>query len=202
MARRAFRGRGISQSQRRKKTWGAFIAPASNEGGESPAGILATTLNFDLSVGATLASPQQQAVGFFFGPGDIAGLAAESTLLRLRGSLNMTKNSVGTGVSNVTHAFGIAVVESTNVDTSPVKFPNPADPIGAQWDGWMFYRSINTSILDAEAAIIDVKSMRKIQSGYSLLLVAGTYSASTDDSPISAAAISTQLTARGLFLLP
>jgi len=56
--------------------------------------------------------------------------------------------------------------------------------------------------LDAEAAIIDVKSMRKIQSGYSLLLVAGTYSASTDDSPISAAAISTQLTARGLFLLP
>jgi len=68
----------------------------------------------------------------------------------------------------------------------------------------MFYRSINTSILDAEAAIIDVKSMRKIESGYSLFFAYGAYAMTTDDATIgSVAAASTSLiTARGLFLLP
>jgi len=198
--RGSFRRSGISQSQRRKKTWGAFGAVATNSAGSSPSGVISANLNFDVSVGSVLPSPQEHAFAYAFDADDIEGIKAESTLLRIRGSLQMLKNTAN-GVLE-TQAFGIAVVESTNLSGASPKFPNPANPIGAQWDGWMFYRSINSAIVDANATNIDVKSMRKIQSGYSLIFIAGSHVASTDDASVSAPPISTQLIARGLFLLP
>jgi len=196
--RGSFRGRGISQSQRRKKAWAAFRGLASGTAGVSTTESL--TLRFELIVGVAGASPQSQSVGFVFPTGKVAGnLDAESTLMRIRGSLNQAKNSVSATTQEV-QAFGIGVMEQTAALLG--SFPNPADPEGANWDGWMFYRSINTAILDAEATIMDVKSMRKVQSGYALVMVAGSHGVTLDGSQLPAPAINTELTARGLFLLP
>jgi len=203
MAHRASFRRGVSQSQRRKKSWAAFVAPTSSDTGSSPSGVTNITLNFELPVGPA-AQPSEQAVAYAFAAGDLIGgsldLQQESTLLRIRGSLIQLKNTAS-ATKIESQAFGIAVVESTNL-LAPAKFPNPANPVGAAWDGWMFYRSINSSVVDAASTVIDVKSMRKVQSGYSLIFVAGSYASSFDDTTVSAPAIISQLTARGLFLLP
>ncbi len=66
----------------------------------------------------------------------------------------------------------------------------------------MFYRSINSGILDAASTVVDVKAMRKLQSGYSMIFVSGMHAATFDDSDASTSAIATQITVRGLFLLP
>ena len=202
--RGSFRRSGISQSQRRKKTWGAFTAPTTTAFGSSPAGVQSTTLSFNASLPLNgLTSPQETAAAFAFDTDSIEGIDPESTLMRLRGSLNMEKNSISS-VEVENHAFGIAVVETTNTLGANPKFPNPANPAGAQWDGWMFYRSINSAILDAEGSIVDVKSMRKIQSGYSLIFVVGAYISMSDDTVfgVTTFTVAAQLTARGLFLLP
>jgi len=171
--------------------------------GSSANGVQNATLNFAANQITAAGSPAEQAFAYAFDAGDIAGIQAESTLMRIRGSLLMEKNTVAGAIEgHVTFAFGIAVVESTNLLGPFTKFPNPANPVGAQWDGWMFYRSINTAILDAEASIIDVKSMRKIQSGYSLIFVYGGYASSDDDANVTTPALQATLTARGLFLLP
>jgi len=184
--------RGVSQSQRRKKSWGAFAVI------NSPAGVVSPTIALTTLDLSGLASPAEDVLGAVFNP---TGIPAESTLLRIRGSLLVEKNSQSV-TTLFTLAYGIGVMESGAALQGA--FPNPASPAGANWDGWMFYRSINTSILDAEAAIIDVKSMRKIESGYSLFFAYGAYAMTTDDATIgSVAAASTSLiTARGLFLLP
>jgi len=194
--RRSFRG-GISQSQRRKKVWGAFEALASDDvltGTEE-----SVTLNFSRPSVISQPTGSSQSVGYVFGPStDTQSIVFESTLLRIRGSLNMDKNDVAT--ANVTHAFGIGVMEATAANLGA--FPNPARPDGAEWDGWMFYRSINSAVVDAASTMIDVKAMRKIQSGYALIFVAGSHFATFDDGSGTTPAIATQLTARGLFLLP
>ncbi len=203
------RGRGISQSQRRKKLWSTFSAePATNQGVPGTSGLLATTIQLGVAA-VTAAGPgiaAQASVGVVFSLGQApATIGPESTLLRLRGSLTLDKNAVDPGntIDDViqTNAFGIGVMESGAALLGA--FPNPATPEGADWDGWMFYRSINTSILDAEGSVIDVKSMRKIQSGYSLIFVFGTQAVPFDtDDTATAPAVLSILTARGLFLLP
>jgi len=157
-------------------------------------------MNFDAAAGGVLASPQGQSLGFVFSAGQTGlDVRPESTLLRIRGSLQMVKNSVQ-AVLLETQAFGIGVMETTAALLGA--FPNPASPSGADWDGWMFYRSLMSGIVDATGSVIDVKSMRKIQSGYSLIFVSGSYAVTTDDSATQAPAIVSQLVARGLFLLP
>ncbi len=201
--RRSFgRGRGISQSQRRKKLWAAFNAPAVDSGGQGTLSQL--VLNFDpptLPVGSTPGS--SSFASFTFVSGKSPGLIdPESTIMRIRGSLIQDKNSAdsATGEFN-TFAFGMGVMETTAASTPTL--PNPATALGAGWDGWMFYRSISTSILDAEASIVDVKAMRKVQSGYSLFFVYGQeYNSRLDAVSTIAVTGLAQLTARGLFLLP
>jgi len=157
-------------------------------------------MNFDAAAGVPGASPQQQSLGYVFDAGQTSfDVRPESTLLRIRGSLGLEKNSE-VGVELFVHAFGIGVMETTAANLGA--FPNPASPLGADWDGWMFYRSIHSSVVDAAGSIIDVKAMRKIQSGYSLIFVAGVYASTVDDSNATAPAINAQFTGRGLFLLP
>jgi len=157
--RGGFRGRGISDSQRRKKLWSPIFGPASeldlaNVGDDSP------TLNYDVGPGPVLTSPQAQAQAYVGTTQDFAGIDPESTLLRIRGSLILPKNIFG-GIAGIeTFAFGIGVMETGAAQLAA--FPNPATVAGAAWDGWMFYRSINSSVVDAASTTVDVKAMRKI----------------------------------------
>jgi len=192
--RRSFQGRGISQAQRRKKSWIAFKAPCND-------GLLfgdnTLTIRFSAPAGALLTSPQGQTVGFF---SEIGEFPDEGTLMRIRGSLNLPKNTVGGG-SCQNFAFGIGVMERTAAELGAV--PNPASPEGAEWDGWMSYRTMNSSVVDAAGSIVDVKSMRKIQSGYALIVVVGSHETTTSvGGAASAPAIEAEFSARGLFLLP
>jgi len=193
------RFRGISDSQRRKKVWGPLTAFAVDEDA-SVSGEQSNTLNFQLSVGATLPGTQSRSIGYVFGVGGADAIQPESTLLRLRGSLQMDKNSIaGDGIE--TFAFGIGVMEVGAALLA--SYPNPATPEGSNWDGWMFYRSLNSGVIDAASTFVDVKSMRKIQSGYALVLVSGQSKAPfTVGGNATLGAMSAQFTSRGLFLLP
>ncbi len=191
--------RGISESQRRKKVWSPFSGPTV-ESDLVSSGDPTNTLRFISSVGATLTSPQSSLFGFVFDTGFAELIEAESTLLRIRGSLQMDKNSAGSTLQQ-TFAFGIGVMETGAAQQ--IAFPNPSTPAGSNWDGWMFYRSVDTGILDATGAIVDVKSMRKIQSGMSLVFAYGATETNTTVGGAAAApALNAQFTARGLFLLP
>jgi len=194
--RRSFgRGRGISSSQRRKKTWLPFTAPCTIDGilfGDD-----SLVVSFQAVSGPLLSSPQEQTVGFF---SLVDEFPEESTILRIRGSLELPKNSVA-GNECITHAVGIGVMERTAAELGAV--PNPASPAGASWDGWMFYRSTMLPPVEAESSLFDVKSMRKVQGGYAVIVVAGSYAA-TDviADPVNAPAIDAKLVARALILLP
>jgi len=200
MAHRRGRISRISDSQRRKKLWVSVGAAARDD--VQAATFISPTLNFDSPLVAGQPSPAANQFSYVFGTAlDVTGsIPPESTILRIRGSLNMPKNSIGANDIE-TQAFGIGIMES-NAALTPGAIPNPANVLGADWDGWMFYRSINTAILDAEASIIDVKSMRKVQSGYSLVITAGAESITFDDSVVSTPIIAAQLTVRMLLLLP
>jgi len=187
--RGSFVGRGgISQSQRRKKAWGGFSVA------DSPTDVVTQLIELNVTLPG-VSTPEEAVQGVAF----TSGIPEESTLMRVRGSLLLTKSDF-TGPLRETFAFGIGVLETGAALLG--SFPNPASPSGANWDGWMFYRSLTTAILDAEASIMDVKSMRKIQSGYSLVFVLGGHAMTTDDSVPSVSGGNAQIIARGLFLLP
>jgi len=197
--RGSFRGRGISESQRRKKLWSPFFAPATSVDFGS-VGDISNTLHFGVTTGPLLTSPTGQAFAYAFDAGDLQGIQPESTLMRIRGSLLMPKNVVQP-TEIETFAFGIGVMETGAAQQAA--FPNPATPEGSRWDGWMFYRSTEVSAVDSEGTVVDVKSMRKIQSGYSLIIVMGSsVSTFTSGAAASAPAFVATFTARGLFLLP
>jgi len=119
----------------------------------------------------------------------------ESTLLRIRGVLSVPKSSYGSSAAGIV-AFGIGIVSDKAATAEAV--PNPATATGYDWDGWMFLRQNITQVLDPAGEIVDVKSMRKWQSGDSIVFVAG---ASTDAAAgFASQAVSFSL--RGLFLLP
>jgi len=193
--RRSFgRGRGISQSQRRKKTWIPFVAPATGDG--LSFGDDGLILSF-VAASQSITSPGGQTVGFFSISDEIP---EESTILRIRGSLELPKNVAGAG-SNV-HAVGIGVMERTAAESGVV--PNPASPAGAAWDGWMFYRSTMLPPVEAESSLFDVKSMRKVQGGYAVIIVAGTFLSVEPAQSVgqNLAAIDAKMVARALILLP
>jgi len=201
MARaRSFRRGGISDSQRRKKSWVQITGPPVDTAGGFDATLQTPLLNFVLADNAGGALTDSNSVGFFSDP-LLDKIPAESTILRLRGSLNMPKNAVG-GSALTFFAFGIGVMEATAAALGG--FPNPATPEGGAWDGWLQYRSQQTAQLDANASIFDAKSMRKVQSGYAIVVVFGRYRASTDGQVLGASGVndSMQLNARGLILLP
>jgi len=194
--RRSFRGRGISDSQRRKKSWIQITGNATdsvNIGGQSP------NINFPIAAFAPAANPASASVGFFSDP-VLDKVPAESTILRIRGSINLPKNTVLTN-EYTTLAFGIGVMEATAAALGA--FPNPATPDGGAWDGWMFYRSQQASALDANATQFDVKSMRKVQSGQAIIAVFGLFIITDDGAvPANPGLTQAQVNMRALILLP
>ncbi len=197
---RSFRGRGISDSQRRKKKWIQVTGPS---GTFIPGGVQTPNMALDLSTVPT-SDAFGQSVGLVSDP-TLDKVPAESTILRIRGSVNIPKNSqetAGSPQDNINFAIGIGVMEATAANLGA--FPNPATPDGAAWDGWMFFRSVQQTALDSNAGIVDVKSMRKVQSGQAIIIVFGSF-VTTDDGS-TPAAVAGQGTAtiniRALILLP
>jgi len=186
--RGGFRGRSVPESLRRKKTWQSFASISTpNVAG---LGVIVPDIGTgpDASVGLQLQSSINAAsIGLL-----------EGTLLRIRGSLIVPKSSLtGDPATTEVFAFGIGFV--TDEAAAAVAVPNPATPAGADWDGWLFYRSNVAAPLDANAAAMDSKAMRKWNSGMSLVLVAGQAN-DIGSAPIAGTVIQTVL--RGLFLLP
>jgi len=199
-ARRSFRGRGISDSQCRKKSWiqvtapsGSTAAPTDNNAEQTP------NIQFFLPAATPTLSTFGSSVGFISDP-VLDKVPAESTILRIRGSINMPKNFQDAG-ENVNYAVGIGVMEATAAALGA--FPNPSTPDGGAWDGWMFYRSQQAGSLDANATIFDVKSMRKVQSGQAIVIVFGQFKTKFDGTvPGPTLDTSTQMNLRALILLP
>jgi len=155
--RGTFRGRGgVSQSQRRKKMWVNVNPNATDDiaGGELdiPAGV---------APGNTFTS--------VFLPSTLNESFRESTILRIRGWLDLEKSTI-TDPPVTVFAFGICMVSDEAAGLgSTGSVPNPATISGQDWDGWMFLRSSTQAPVDITGTILDVKAMRKWQSGQSVL---------------------------------
>jgi len=203
MPNRSFRGRargGISPSQRRKKSWVQVTGPTIDSAGQVDATIQTPNINIPVAaVGPGPAGVGQGSSSGLFSDPVLDKVPAESTILRIRGSVNLPKNLVGVG-SVTNFAIGIGVMEAGAAALGA--FPNPATPDGGAWDGWMFYRSQQAGALDANATIFDVKSMRKVQSGSAIIIVVGTFVSRSDSQGASTQIFQVQLNLRALILLP
>lgn len=144
MARKRFRG-GMSESQRRKKTW---VSVKSALAGTVVAGDLGFLTALAITVPATAArfgAFSSVAFGLVDTGEDQLGdevstLPEESTILRIRGSLDFPASppieSTIDGTVAHQHAFGIGVTDVRSLVNGA--FPGPiSDP---DWDGWMFMR--------------------------------------------------------------
>jgi len=125
---------------------------------------------------------------------------AESTLLRIRGSVVVPKSeSDGLTVPGFTtvYSFGIGII-SEKASEVLTAIPNPATAAGYDWDGWLFLRTNWSQPVDPAGEIVDVKAMRKWRSGDSIVFVCGV---STDKAAGALIGVFTW-SLRGLFLLP
>jgi len=183
MAHRAFRGRGISQSQRRKKAWIGVKTPipgAVSQTGFTTAVVLAVPTGPGI-IGASTAI-----VFGVINPGtgtqgsELSNLPEESTILRARGSLLFPKTTFDslTGTIIDQYSFGFGVTDIRSIVAGAV--PKPITDV--DWDGWMFIRSSALPPVEANSGVLDVKSMRKIKTGDAFFLVAEAIGASTSPS--------------------
>ncbi len=176
MARkRSFRPRGISDSQRRKKTW-VQVGIANGAVGAGNMAFATSLLIETPTIGSGAGSNDFALFGLVQSGATEVGdessvLPDESTILRMRGSLNYPKNSAtqGTlpGVPQEQFAFGMGVTDVRSL----VNGASPLPITDASWDGWMFLRQSSIAPLDSEGTIVDVKSMRKIKSGDAFFVV-------------------------------
>jgi len=156
--RSSFRPRGgVLQSQRRKKSWFATGSPSD-------------TWGFSLQP-ADVPFPGSSLSLAFSDGAETSPSLLESTLLRIRGMVDIPKSVIGTGGNSDIYAFGIGFVTNEAAEAGAV--PNPATILGAEWDGWMFLRSSTQIALDITGTIMDSKAMRKWNTGNSLVFVAG-----------------------------
>jgi len=157
--RRAFRTSGL----RRKKLWANldFTQPGENVAisGFTPADVVA---------------PGGSVSAIFFSA-NAAPAITESTILRIRGYIDVpksTSSSIQSAASSTAFAFGIGLITDEAALVASA-IPNPASITGADWDGWMFLRSSTQIPVDVQGTMLDVRAKRKFQSGMSLVFVAG-----------------------------
>ncbi len=172
MAHRAsFRRSGISQSQRRKKTWGSLkIETTASPSTTNAAFTTSIKLRSNIVIGASTAAGNMRkgylglvSEGVSAGVGDeLSTLPEECTILRARGSLLFPKTEVGTGTEvDTQQVFGFGVTDIRSIVNAAAPHPG-LDP---DWDGWMFLRQSAVAPVDSVGSIVDVKAMRKIQTG-------------------------------------
>ncbi len=178
--RRSFRprGRGISESQRRKKTWIAAKTTLAVTGAGA---------GFGTSIIISVPAPptgigDNNAVAFAFidegattAGDEESTFPEECTILRTRGSLLFPKTTatIGSGGSpEAQFALGMGVTDIRSIVNGA--FPGPI--VDADWDGWMFMRQSTVTPVDSIGTVVDIKSMRKIKSGDALFITAQTMS--------------------------
>jgi len=174
---RSFRGRGVSQSQRRKKSWFALKLVIST-GIQVPG----YDTMFQLETVADSTVGRSVRDGFIAMSGDGTAIAPftstipeESTILRVRGSLVFPKydTSAATGTDH-SFGFGVSAISDLNSDS----YPGPLSDIDS--DTWMFLRKGAIAPLDAAGTIVDVKAMRKVVSGDAFFVMAETTTSSSN----------------------
>ncbi len=179
--KRAFRGRGISDSQRRKKTWIAVKAATGTNTAGEPEFMTGLVMSTPAAVGAF--ESQSTVIALISDPltgiGDeLSTLPDESTILRIRGSLLFPKSDPAPSASGTLqttqHAFGIGVASIRSI----IGGTAPTPIVDADWDGWMFLRQSTVSPVDAVGTVLDVKSMRKVRGGDALFISAETINTS------------------------
>ena len=182
--RRSFRGRGISESQRRKKVWFA-VKDATGTGTASNSAFLTSISLVTPAMGASVGSTGTILAGLIedlvTGVGDEKStLPEECTILRARGSLVFPKNEVDAGgLVTSQYAFGFGVSDIRSIS----KGEAPAPIVDVDWDGWMFLRQSGVGPVDSEGTIVDVKAMRKIKTGDALFFSAQAVSGDSTISP-------------------
>ena len=168
-----FRGRGISQAQRRKKTWlqvSALVGAGQSSG-------LGGSLQFEVTTPTQIGSANRD--GFIAMSGDGTGdssfegsIPSESTILRIRGSLafpaNLPRTIGNLEVGDNQFNFGIGV--SSISDNQATSYPAPISD--SDWDGWMFLRQSAVADITYPGSVVDVKAMRKINDGEALFIMA------------------------------
>ncbi len=182
--RRTPRGRGISQSQRRKKAW---IAVKSVIGGAGGNALFMTSNQLPLPASAAgVGATSTLLLGLVTDPSTTVGdetstLPEESTILRARGSLLFPKTEFtpGNNFPIAQFAFGFGVTDIRSI----VNGVAPGPILDADWDGWMFLRQSAVAPVDSEGTVIDVKAMRKLKTGDALFFsaqgIAGTAAATS-----------------------
>ncbi len=170
MAHRRSAIRRPNQTQRRKKTW--ISIKQLTAVGVNP-GILTT---LELTVTSPGVLGQASRAMFLVAGGDNTGgnpltstLPEESTILRIRGSLLFPKTTLTGSLVDTEMAFGVGVT-GTSSATSSGSYPAPITD--SDWDGWMFRRQSAVSPVDSIGTVVDIKAMRKIQSGEALFFMA------------------------------
>ncbi len=197
--RGSFRRPGISQSQRRKKTWGQVKFATVGPGGTGS--LFVTSIHMHTNATSNVAGAIQNDLiaaidSGISGLGDeISTFPEECTLLRARGSLLFPKNlQSGTVLTadNYAWGFGITDIRSLSEGFSPKPI------VDSDWDGWMFLRQSAVGPVDSDGTVVDVKAMRKIETGDALFFAA---QAVNGDSVITPAA-DWMFDMRFLILLP
>jgi len=179
MARRgSFRRSGVSQSQRRKKTWISLKAATGAVDADASAfqtSLIMTSSNMAAKIGGFAKVARAAiSVGDAVVGDEQSSFPEESTILRARGSLLFPKIDVGSvGVLvDQQFAFGFGVTDLRSLTEG--SFPGPI--IDSDWDGWMFLRQSTVSAVDSIGTVVDVKAMRKIQTGDAFFVAAETVS--------------------------
>ncbi len=170
--RRTFRGRGISDSQRRKKTWIAVKEQTGATGALQS--FFRTSISMNVAATGSVNGDSQSAtfglidVGSAPGGDEFSMLPEESTILRIRGTLDFPKNVKGSiaQVVNAQYLWGIGVTDIRGI----VNGANPLPITDSDWDGWMLLRGGTLPPLDATGTILDIKSMRKLKTGDALFI--------------------------------
>ncbi len=174
--RGGFRGRGISESQRRKKAW-VSVKTALGAVAQDNA-LFQTSINITTAAAGTATGTHTEASLILVsdtepGVGEEAStLPEECTILRSRGSLTFPKNNIADGspVGSILeqYVFGFGILDIRSL-TQGI-FPGPI--IDSDWDGWMFLRQSGVAPVDSEGTVVDVKAMRKIKTGDALFFAA------------------------------
>jgi len=158
--RSSFRG-----GQRRKKTWVQAMATIGSGSTLQPLIVVPT-------VGPPAVDAFARIVDIFIpGSPDNNQIPTESTVLRIRGQLNVEKSTA----AGLTIGFGICVMDLPQVPADSDDLPGPLS--SPEWDGWMFMRGPSEfAPLDVNATQYDVKAMRKVEGGQRLAFVSEVYS--------------------------
>jgi len=165
--RRRFRSSFRNGSQRRKKTWVQALELSG------PGGTLVPLIQ---PPAITPAVDGYARVVDIFLPGSPSenAIPTESTVLRIRGFVEVGKSVLATGMDQI-QAFGICVLDLPNDPGDTDDLPGPMS--APEWDGWMFLRGPTTqSPVDIMGTPYDVKAMRKLDGGQRLCFVSESYS--------------------------